>query len=192
MDRKFLNEVLSSIEDEATKKQIVDKIMDENGKQIEKHKTEVETLKNDLKVKSNLVDELNNKIKENESVDIEAIKKEEFEKGKAEGNKEVETFKKTNALDKLLQTSKAKDVKLLKKLIDDEKIEYNLDENGEYSIKGLDEQIKNIQETHSYLFDIEDDNNTPSINLGGNHNTKAPVNEPTDLSSALHQKYDKK
>jgi hypothetical protein len=192
MDRKFLNEVLSSIEDESTKKQIVDKIMDENGKQIEKHKTEVETLKNDLKVKSNLIDELNSKIKENESVDIEAIKQEEFEKGKAEGSKEVETFKKSNALDKMLQTSKAKDVKLLKKLIDNEKIEYNLDENGEYSIKGLDEQIKNIQETHSYLFDIEENNNTPSINLGGNHNAKAPTNEPTDLSSALHQKYDKK
>jgi hypothetical protein len=192
MDRKFLIEVLSSVEDEATKKEIVDKIMEENGKQIEKHKTEVETLKNDLKVKGNLVDELNQKIKDNESVDIEAIKKEEFEKGRAEGSKEVETFKKSNALDKQLESSKAKDVKLLKKLIDDEKIEYDLNENGDYTIKGLEEQIKSIQESHSYLFDNEDPTPAPSINLGGNHNPKAPENEPTDLSSALHQKYDKK
>ena len=46
MNRKFLDEVLSSIEDETVRKSAIDSIMSKNGEDIEKHKVEVATLKN--------------------------------------------------------------------------------------------------------------------------------------------------
>ena len=191
MNRKFLDELFSSlnVEDESVLKSIKDKIMEKNGEQIEKHKTETATLKNDLKVKENLIDSLNEKIKENENIDIEAIKKEEYEKGIAEGSKEIETFKKTNALKEALGTFKARDSKLIEKMLDNEKLTFE-EKDGNYEIKGLNEQIEDIKKTHSYLFESEDEN--PSINLGGTHSDKNPKDTPTTLSGALHEKYDKK
>ena len=46
MNRKFLENELSSVEDENLKKEIIDNIMKKNGEDIEKHKVEVATLKN--------------------------------------------------------------------------------------------------------------------------------------------------
>ena len=72
MNRKFLDGLFVGVEiDDSKKKEIIDSIMSENGKQIETHKTEVATIKNDLKVQENLVEELNKKIKENSEQDIE-------------------------------------------------------------------------------------------------------------------------
>lgn len=188
MNRKFLNDLLSSIEDETAKKELVDKIMDKHGEAINNLKTEVETVKNEVKVKEGLIENLNNKIKENENIDIEAIKQEEYEKGKAEGSKEIETFKKSNALEKALGGYKAKDISLLSKLIDNEKVEYE-EKDGKYEVKGLEEQIKGIKETHSYLFEEEQQN--PSINLGGEHKETPKGGEPASLADALHKKFDK-
>ena len=67
MNRKFLEELLNVIEDETKRKEIVDTLMTKNGELIESHKTEVATLKNDLKVKDGVVNNLNEKIKELQS-----------------------------------------------------------------------------------------------------------------------------
>ena len=186
MNRKFLEELLNVIEDDTKRKEIVDTLMAKNGELIESHKTEVATLKNDLKVKDGVVDNLNNKIKELEEVDVEAIKQEQFNLGKAEGSKEVETFKKSIALDKALASSKAKDIKLLEKLLDSEKLTYE-EKDGNYVVGGLDEQLKSIKSTHDYLF--EQENNQNGFNLGGDHQNKAPENEAQDLAGALREKY---
>lgn len=187
MNRKYLDELLNVIEDEAKRKEIVDALMDKNGDLLENHKTEMATLKNDLKVKDGVISNLNNKIKELGEVDVEAIKKEQFDLGKAEGSKEVETFKKSIALDKALANSKAKDIKLLEKLLDNEKITYE-EKDGNYIVGGLDEQLKSIKNTHDYLFEQEN-NQQNGFNLGGEHQNKAPVNEAQDLASALREKY---
>ena len=191
MNRKFLDGLFVGVEiDDSKKKEIIDSIMSENGKQIETHKTEVATIKNDLKVQENLVEELNKKIKENSELDIEALKKEQFDLGKAEGTKEVETFKKNVALEKALGNFKAKDIKLLSKLIDNEKIKYE-EKDGNYNISGLQEQVDEIKKTHDYLFETEKDPKAqPRINTGGEHPVN-PKNEPTTLAGALREKYGK-
>lgn len=187
MNRKFLEELLNVIEDDTKRKEIVDTLMAKNGELIESHKTEVATLKNDLKVKDGVVDNLNNKIKELEEVDVEAIKQEQFNLGKAEGSKEVETFKKSIALDKALANSKAKDIKLLEKLLDSEKLTYE-EKDGNYVVGGLEEQLKSIKNTHDYLFEQENKQQN-GFNLGGDHQNKAPENEAQDLAGALREKY---
>lgn len=192
MNRKFLDGLFVGVEiDDTKKKEIIDSIMSENGKQIEAHKTEVATIKNDLKVQENLVEELNKKIKESSELDIEALKQEQFDLGKAEGKKEVETFKKNIALEKALGTFKAKDIKLLSKLIDNEKIKYE-EKDGDYNISGLEEQVKEIKKSHEYLFEEEKEPKQPQprINTGEQHQAN-PTNEPTTLVGALREKFGK-
>jgi hypothetical protein len=163
--------------------------MAENGKDLTAEQGKTEIAKNDLKAKEELVNSLNDKIKELSNVDIEALKQEQFDLGKAEGNKEVEIFKKSIALEKALANSKAKDTKLLEKLIDSEKLKYE-EKEGNYTITGLDEQLKSIKGSHSYLFE-EEKTTEPTINLGGEHNNEPPKSNATNLAGALHEKYDK-
>lgn len=174
MKRSFLEEQLKDLGlEDNVKKGIIDIIMKANGDDINAEKTKTESVQNDLKVKEGLIEELNKKIKELDSVDIEKIKQEQFDLGKAEGSKEFDNFKKTSALKSALSGYKAKDVELLQKMLDNEKIEYE-EKDGNYSVKGIDDQIKEIKETHSYLFD-EDDDKGQKINLGGTHSGKSGV-----------------
>lgn len=192
MNRKFLENELSSVEDETLRKEIIDNIMKKNGEDIEKHKVEVATLKNEIKTKQGVIDNLNDKIKENDNVDIEAIKKEEFEKGKAEGSQEVETFKKNVALKEAIKGTKVKDVDLLMKLIADDKITYQ-EKDGNYEVGGLEEQVSEIKKTHDYLFEVEEPKEQPKqrISVGDGHSNNPPKAETTTLLGALHEKYSK-
>ena len=174
--------------DENKKKDFINSIMKINGDDINLEKTNTETVKNDLKVKEGVIEELNTKIKELGSVDIEKIKQEQFELGKTEGSKEVENFKKTNALKSALGGYKAKDVELLQKMLDNDKIEYE-EKDGNYTVKGLEDQIKSIKESHSYLFEDEK-TQTKTIDLGGQHQGTGD-NSPKTLREALNEKYNK-
>ena len=190
MKRSFLEEKFKDLEiDNTVKKAIIDSILDENMNDIGLEKTKTESVKNDLKVKEGLIEELNNKIKEASSVDIEKIKNEQFELGKAEGSKEFENFKKSSALKEALIGYKAKDVELLQKLLDNEKIEYE-EKEGNYTVKGLDDQVKSIKESHSYLFE-EERTPTKTVDLGGKHEGTVTNTNPTSLVGALREKYNK-
>ena len=184
MKRSFLENQFKDLElDENTKKRIIDTILDENMNDIGVEKTKTETVRNDLKVKEGLIEELNAKIKEASSVDIEKIKQEQFDLGKAEGSKEFENFKKTSALKEALGGFKAKDVELLRKMLDESKIEYE-EKDGKYTIKGLDDQVNGIKGSHAYLFEDEE---TPAqtVSLGGEHqSTSTP-----DLSKMSYEQY---
>lgn len=180
MKRSFLENQFKDLElDENTKKRIIDTILDENMNDIGVEKTKTETVKNDLKVKEGLIEELNAKIKEASSVDIEKIKQDSFNEGKAEGSKEFEDFKKTSALKEALSGFKAKDVDLLRKMLDNEKIQYE-EQDGNYTVKGLDDQVKSIKESHSYLFEDEA-TQTKTVDLGGSHNGK--TNMDSDMEA---------
>lgn len=181
MKRNFLKDL--GLEDD-----VVDKIMAENGNDINSEKAKIESIKNDLKVKETLVEELNTKISTLSAVDIEKLKTEQFELGKSEGSKEVENFKKTNALKTALSTAKAKDVDLLTKILDESKIEYeNVD--GNYTVKGIEDQLKTIQETKPFLFDLEQQGGQKqNINLGGQHSNNGVPNLDT-MSYDEYKKY---
>lgn len=149
MKRKFLEDL--GLESDA-----IEKIMAEAGKEITTLKAKVDDLSEQINVKETTIAEKNTKIAELEKVDVEAIKKEQFDLGKAEGSKEIEVFKKQNALDKALQGYKAKDTSILSKMLDMEKVKF--DDNFEI-VEGLEEQISPLKESHDYLF--ENDNPLP-------------------------------
>ena len=166
MKRKFLEDL--GLETDA-----IEKIMAEAGKDVTSLKARVDDLTEQLNVKETTISEKNNKIAELEKVDVEAIKTAEYERGKQEGSKEIEVFKKQNALDKALQGYKAKDANIISKMLDMEKVKFN---DKFEIVEGLEEQINPLKESHDYLF--ENDKPLPSFSGGtnppkGNNETKA-------------------
>lgn len=161
----------------------INTIMAEYGKNFTELKEERDKLKDENK-------SLKSKVEESKKVDIEAIKKEQFDLGKEEGTKEVETFKKSIALKEALKSTKAKDINLLSKMIDSEKINYE-EKDGKFEITGLDDQINEIKKSHDYLFEIEKvQEPTQRVNVGDGHTT-TPTSQPSTLAGALHDKYGK-
>lgn len=145
MKRKFL-------EDLGLEADVVEKIMTEVGKDVTSLKARVDDLTEQINVKDTTISEKNNKIAELEKVDVEAIKTAEYERGKTEGSKEIEVFKKQNALDKALSKYKAKDTSILSKMLDMEKVKYN---DKFEIVEGLEDQINSIKESHDYLFNSD-------------------------------------
>ena len=161
----------------------INTIMAEYGKNFTELKEERDKLKDENK-------SLKSEVEESKKVDIEAIKKEQFDLGKEEGTKEVETFKKSIALKEALKSTKAKDIDLLSKMIDSEKINYE-EKDGKFEITGLDDQITEIKKSHDYLFEVEKAQEpTQRVNVGDGHAT-TPTNQPSTLAGALHDKYGK-
>lgn len=188
MKRKFLEDLFKDLEaDDSVKRGIIDSIMTENGNDLNTERAKTEGLKNDLKVKESLVEELNTKIKEAGSIDVEEIKKQAKEEGFAEGSKEVEEFKKTNALKSSIQG--AKDFDLVYSKLDKDKITYEKDDKGEYKVSGIEEQLKDVKEKYSYLFVEEDKPQT--INLGGEHTNPSEQDSLKQLEEAMGIKQEK-
>jgi hypothetical protein len=177
MKRKFL-------EDLGLEAEVIQKIMDENGKDVTSLKARVDDLTEQINVKDTTISEKNNKIAELEKVDVEAIKTAEYERGKTEGSKEIEVFKKQNALDKALSKYKAKDTSILSKMLDMEKVKYN---DKFEIVEGLEDQVNSIKESHDYLFD--NDNPLPIFTGANPNNNPNFNNKELSLGEALKEKF---
>ena len=175
MKRKFLEDLFKNLEVEDS---------------VKNEKAKTEGVKNDLKVKKALIDELNEKVKKAESTDIDAIKKEEYERGKSEASKEMEEFKKTNALKSAIKG--AKDFDLVFSKLNNDKIKYNKNDKGEYEIEGLEEQLKAVKKDYSYLFEEEKQGNESDIKLNGNHTQTSDDDDLADFEEAMGIVEDKK
>lgn len=188
MKRSFLENLFKDLEaEDSVKKNIIDSIMTENGNDVNTEKNKTLAAQNDLKVKEGLIEELNKKIKENDSVDIEEIKRVARQEGFDEGSKEVEEFKKTNALKSSIKG--AKDFDLVYSKLDKGKIEYEKDDKGEYTVKGVNEQLDTLKEQYSYLF--EDEAGDSEINLGGEHKKPSETDSLKQLEEAMGIKQEK-
>ena len=155
MKRKFLEDL--GLEEEA-----ITKIMAENSKDLTGLKAKVDDLTEQLAVKDETIKQKGEKIAEFEKIDIEEIKKQAREEGKAEGSKEIQEFKRQNAIDKEYSKEfeidgkkyKVKDKKALQGYIDNEKVKFE-------KVSGLVEQFPEIVKTSPYLF--ETDTKTPQF-----------------------------
>lgn len=177
MKRKFL-------EDLGLEADAIEKIMVEAGKDTTALKAKVDDLTEQINVKDTTISRKNNKIAELEKVDVEAIKKSEYERGKTEGSKEIEVFKKQNALDKALSKYKAKDTSILSKMLDMEKVKYN---DKFEIVEGLEDQINSIKESHDYLFD--NDKPLPTFTGANPNNNPNFNNKELSLGEALKEKF---
>ena len=72
MKRSFLEGLFKDLEvEENIKKNIIDDIMTENGNDVNTEKAKTETVRNELKVKEEVIENLNTKIKETGDSDVQ-------------------------------------------------------------------------------------------------------------------------
>lgn len=155
MNRDFLKEL--GLEADA-----IDKIMDQNGKDVEKAKvdagklkeleTESTSLKADIAERDKQLEKLKESAGDNEQLksQIEQLKAD----NKAAADKHTEemtALKKQHAIESALLTAKAKAVKAVQAYIDTDKVE--IDSKG--NVTGINEQIKALKEADDtkFLFD---------------------------------------
>lgn len=157
MKREFLKEL--GLTDEQ-----VDKVMAENGKDIEKYKSLSETQANTLTSKEKELDTIkaqletaNEQIEDFKEMDIDGIKKaaddykEKLKEAQTTAKEELEKLQFEHQLDIALRESKAKNTVAVRALLDMEGLKLNDNE-----IIGLKDQIEKLQEEQSYLFEVED------------------------------------
>lgn len=183
MNRKFLEEL-------GLEKDQINSIMEKNGEDLEKQKEKLAQKDEEIRGLKANIEERDKDIEDLKKAD-DKVSKEDYETLQNK-YKELEKTSKENVanvtknflIDKVLSNSKAKNVDVLRKQIDFDKVKLDGDK-----ITGLDDQIEALQKSDSYLFNTDDKNKT--VKLNGDLNNDAPKNEAKDLRSALHQKYDK-
>lgn len=150
-------------------KEVIDKIMDMNGADINKYKGELETTKEQLTAANEQITSKDAKIEELSKVDAEQLQatitklKEDNAKSKADYEAKIKDINTTNAIKSKL--TDAQDVDLVASLIDKTKLGQDL--------AGLDEQIKGLKESKAFLFKSDESKpqgfepNTSGKNCGG-------------------------
>ena len=181
MNRDFLKQVFSKLEnvDEAAMKEIIDAIMDENGKGINESKSKIDDLTSQLGLATKEKDEANKliaELKKSNQGNEELLQKistyEEELKQEREKNAQLELDR---AIERELLSAKAvgDDLKYLMFQIKEKYKDLSLTENGE--LKGFD--VEEIKTAYPKNFEVEtkkvvDVNNLPKIENGDNTITK--------------------
>ena len=209
MNRDFLKQVFSKLEnvDEAAMKEIIDAIMDENGKGINESKSKIDDLTSQLGLATKEKDEANKLIEElkksNQGNEELQNKIGTYETQLNELKAENEQLKLDNAIKVELLGAKAKgdDLDYLMFKIKNNNDKLSLDENGK--LKGFD--VEEIKTTYPSNFEVEskkevDVNNLPKIENSDNTITKEQFekmgykertklfNENPDVYNELKQK----
>jgi len=172
MKRKYL-------EDLGLEKEAIDSIMAEHGKAVT-------AVKADLTEAQTKITNLEESISKRDT-DIEKLKKEggtseelkkqletlqvQYDTDKANYEADLIQTKKNSAIELALTNAKARNIKATKALLDTEALEL-----GDDGVKGLDDQLKKLQEENPFLFDSEEPKETkpeptPQIVVGGNPST---------------------
>lgn len=181
MNRDFLKQVLGKVEnvDEAVMKEIIDAIMDENGKGINESKSKIDELTNQLGLKTKESEEANKLIadlkKSNQGNEELQKKISTHETEIAQLKAENEQLKLDNAIKVELLSAKAvsDDLNYLMFQIKERNKDLSLTDDGK--IKGLD--IEEIKTSFPKNFEVEtkrevDVNNLPKIDNSENTITK--------------------
>jgi len=157
----------------------IDKIMAENGKDIEKHKAAVETAKAEADGLRTQLTDAGKRIEAFKGMDIEGIKKAadewktKSEQAEKNATAQVVQLRFDHALDGVLTGVKARNPKAVKALLDMENLKLN---EADGTIVGLEDQLKKIKEANDYLF--ENETPTPKIVAG-------VINQPVGNISAF-------
>lgn len=179
MNREFLKEL--GLSDEQ-----IDKVMAEHGKtvnsmkekadKVETLESQIEDYKQQLANRDKQLDELSEKAKGNEELTAQINElKEQNEQTKQEYEEKLQKQAFEHKLESTLAAAKVKNVKAVKALLDLDSIKLDGDK-----LLGLDEQLNNLKENESYLFQEDKPNPSPQIVNPGNPEggSNPPNNDP--------------
>lgn len=150
MEREFLKGL-------GLEKDAIDKIMAENGKDIELEKGKVKDIQSQLVTANNTIKERDKQLEKlkNSPDNPETLKQQiqqlqDDNKAKDEAHqKEIKELKVNSALEKALTNAKAKNAKAVQALLD---LGDDVELNEDGTIKGLDEKIKALKKSDAYMF----------------------------------------
>ena len=183
MNREFLKEL--GLSDEQ-----VESVMKEYGKSINdlKEKADkVEGLESQIEDYKNQIEERDNQLEELKKIDAEGLQakidelQQQNEATKTEYEEKLQKQAFEHKLESTLAQAKAKNVKAVKALLDLDTIKLDGDE-----LLGLEEQLNNLKENESQLFEQEE-KGVPKIVAGGNPQGKP--NQENDPFKAKLAKY---
>ncbi len=177
MEREFLKGL-------GLEKDAIDKIMAENGKDIELEKGKLKDIQSQLVTANNTIKERDKQLEtlKNSPDNPETLKQQiqqlqDDNKAKDEAHqKEIKELKVNSALEKALTNAKAKNAKAVQALLD---LGDDVELNEDGTIKGLDEKIKALKKSDAYMFN--DDKQTVKID-GAKPN--ASPNDPANPNPA--------
>lgn len=154
-------------------------VMSENGKDIEKFKTENETNKTELKSVKEQLKSANETIESYKNMNIEDIKKSaddykaKFEQSENERKSEIEKLKLTHAIDNALTKAGAKNLNAVKATLDLSNVKLDGDK-----LLGFDDLLKNSKEQDGYLYDdVQQSQGTGSTGNFGKQNRQKITKE---------------
>ncbi|MBQ7976557.1 MAG: phage scaffolding protein [Clostridia bacterium] len=151
--------------------EIAGKVLELHNGAVKELEGQVTKLKGELKTAQDTA-------KKFEGIDIETVKKEEYERGKSEVSKEFDAYKQETALGAALAKAGSKNNKAVKALLDMDKVTFK---DGKF--EGLDEQLENIKKDSDYLFNKEDDGKPTFAGKTGGDN--GPAAEGATLRAAM-------
>ncbi len=138
-------------------KDVIDKIMAENGKDVEGYKNQVSTLTTEKGTLTEQLSAANKQIEDFKALDVEGIKaaaddyKAKFEAAEAKAKADMEKLQFDHALSAALSDVKAREPKAVAALLDMEGLKLN---NGE--IVGLKDQLEKLKSEKDFLFDSDE------------------------------------
>lgn len=148
-------------------------------------------LEKDIKTRDEQLEALKKIDAEGLKAEIEKLQKEN-KAAKEKYEAELKQLQLNNAVEKTLIAAKAKNIKAVKALLDLEKLELD----GE-TVKGLDEQVKKLQESDDskFLFDIDAKSNKQpqfkGFNPGERKDTLPGESQPSSLFEAVKMHFSK-
>jgi|SRR5690625_3369478 len=177
MNREFLEKL-------GLEKETIDEVMKEHGKTVNSIKekadkvdgleSQIEDYKKQIKDRDKQLDDLSKQVKDNEELTAEIDRlKEENKTATEELQQKLDQQAFDFALERALNKAGAKNAKAVKALLDTESIKLD----GE-SLLGLEDQIKELQESESYLFGSDE-----PAGLKGRkpHDSQEPPTETSQL-----------
>lgn len=147
------DEQISKIQASMKENKVYETSLENADERYNKLKTQKDDLKSQLDTANTTIEDLKKNNKDNETLQ-NTIK--EHEATIANLKKEAETKDFNYALDTALKESKCKNTKAIKALLDIEGIKLN-----EGKFEGLEEQLKTLKESDSYLFDTGEQQTPP-------------------------------
>lgn len=144
LGEELYNQVAEAIKDKGLKLADLSK-----GEYVAKGKFETEVQKTQTLQQN--INELTEKVKTFDGVDLEALKQSATE-WENKYNNDMTNLKRDSEIEKALILAKAKNTKAIKALIDLDAVK--LSDNG---LTGLKEQLEKLQETDAYMFQQEEE-----------------------------------
>lgn len=166
----------------------IDKVMAENGKDVEAEKAKVTAKDGELTKANQTIKDLQDTVKKFDGVDVKALNQ-QITDLQSKYDADISQTKLDSALEVALMQGKAKNTKAVKALLDASVIKLDGDK-----LLGLDDQLANLKKESGYLFDEApaQDGKPPAssvkLNSGGEHKDNSK-GEATTLNAALKDYY---